>query len=35
MNEIAPAALIEAKADPAAEELPGGHPLFAAAPRSV
>ena len=31
MNEIAPAALIEADA----EELPGAHPLFAAAPRSV
>jgi len=35
MNEIIPAARIEAQADPMAEDLSGAHPLFAAAPRSV
>lgn len=35
MNQILSPAVLEAQADPLAEDLAGAHPLFAAAPRSV
>lgn len=35
MNQIVSPAVLEAQADPLAEDLSGAHPLFAAAPRSV